>query len=269
MTRAPSREPAGLPAPYRNPWLSLGEAIQAVGADSLLRLRRLWRRNGEGSLWRPGWWPETLAAGFWPLVLGLLLVLLLAIPLAFLGRSGPSPLPSPQQPTPQQPMPEQAPAEAPAAAIEPPQDPAPLRPALPAPVSDQPPSADSPLTVDSREAGSDLADGPTTAASPMAAASVPPPPPDPLESIWRSERLGPLIDAVEPDPLQACLRLRLRAAFAALPAPERLRLAQHGQSLAQELGYDHLELLDGSGRLLARDALVGGGMIMIPLPAAA
>ena len=71
--------PSELPASYRNPWEALAEDLRAVVADARLRLREFWRRNGEGNLWRPAWWPRDLAPLFWPLVVGAAGALVLAV----------------------------------------------------------------------------------------------------------------------------------------------------------------------------------------------
>ena len=71
--------PSELPASYRNPWEALAEDLRAVVADARLRLREFWRRNGEGDLWHPAWWPRDLAPLFWPLVVGAAVALVLAV----------------------------------------------------------------------------------------------------------------------------------------------------------------------------------------------
>ena len=88
----PSTPPSDLPAPYRSPWKRLGEDLEAVGADLVLRGRELWRRNGEGNLWRPPFWPRTVAASFWPLVLAAVLVVGLVVGLGS-RRGAPPPVP--------------------------------------------------------------------------------------------------------------------------------------------------------------------------------
>ena len=75
--------PSDLPASYRNPWEALAEDLRAVVADVRLRLQEFWRRNGEGDLWRPAWWPRDLAPLFWPLVVGGAVALVLALLSAF------------------------------------------------------------------------------------------------------------------------------------------------------------------------------------------
>ena len=67
-----------LPAPYVSPWREFGRNLQAMAADLRLRFQELWRRNREGELSVPGFWPRDLAPSFWPL----LLVLLLLFPVA-------------------------------------------------------------------------------------------------------------------------------------------------------------------------------------------
>ena len=74
----PRQEPGNLPAPYVSPWLEFARNLQALLADLQLRAQELWRRNGEGDLSVPGFWPRNLASIFWPVVL----VLVVAVPLA-------------------------------------------------------------------------------------------------------------------------------------------------------------------------------------------
>jgi hypothetical protein len=88
----------------------------------------------------------------------------------------------------------------------------------------------------------------------------------PLEELLQwPDAEGVLIGAsVLPD--QVSLVLELAPAFANLPAPERQRRAEQWQQRAADLGYDHLELRDSRSGLLARDALVGSGMIVLSEP---
>ena len=69
---------ANLPAPYRSPWSLLAADLVAVGSDLVLRWRELWRRNRQGQLPCPRFWPASMAASFWPLALVLALALLAA-----------------------------------------------------------------------------------------------------------------------------------------------------------------------------------------------
>jgi hypothetical protein len=72
-----------------------------------------------------------------------------------------------------------------------------------------------------------------------------------------------LLRAAEGQPQRGTLQLQVRPAFKRLQRAEKQRHAELWQAWAQELGYDHLELRDGLGALLARDALVGSGMIVL------
>ena len=87
--------------------------------------------------------------------------------------------------------------------------------------------------------------------------------PDPLvELVQRPEADGLLLEA-EGIAEQSLLILRVRPAFPALSAQEQRRRAELWQQWALELGYDHLELRDSRAGLIARDALVGEGMIVL------
>jgi hypothetical protein len=69
--------------------------------------------------------------------------------------------------------------------------------------------------------------------------------------------------ALEHRPGEGLLRLRLADAYGALPHAERRTLAERWLERARELGYERLELVDPAGRLLARPARVGSGMILL------
>ncbi len=70
-----------LPAPYKNPWSSLGQALIAVIADLSLRAKEAWRRNLQGEFPTPLFWPERLSSIFWPLLLSAIFI---AVPIAIL-----------------------------------------------------------------------------------------------------------------------------------------------------------------------------------------
>lgn len=80
-----------LPAPYESPWGLLGRDLVAVAASLGLRLRELWRRNRQGDLSVPGFWPAALAPLFWPLLLALGLAVAVALPLSLI-RAQPQPV---------------------------------------------------------------------------------------------------------------------------------------------------------------------------------
>ena len=84
-----------LPAPYNSPWKALGQDLKAVSADLRLRCQEIWRRNREGDLSVPAFWPEPWAALFWPALLGFSLAVLilggLQLRQAMQGQSPPAP----------------------------------------------------------------------------------------------------------------------------------------------------------------------------------
>jgi len=86
-------EHSNLPAPYESPWRQLGVSLRAVLASLRLDLRSLWRRNRDGELPRPSWWPRDLVPLFWPLLLvgALALALTLGTGLARWHRTSPEP----------------------------------------------------------------------------------------------------------------------------------------------------------------------------------
>lgn len=108
--------------------------------------------------------------------------------------------------------------------------------------------------------------GPSADGSPAPGALPEPgaaaPAPDPVALLLASEELAGLVAGADPLAAGTGLRLRLEPAFQRLAAPERQRRAELWLAQVQGLGYDHLELVDGRGRLQGRDALVGGGMIV-------
>jgi hypothetical protein len=69
--------------------------------------------------------------------------------------------------------------------------------------------------------------------------------------------------ALEQRPAEGLLRLRLAGGFGALPLSDRRSLAERWLERARELGYERLELVEPAGRLLARPARVGSGMILL------
>jgi hypothetical protein len=228
----PVPPPSDLPAPYASPWGRLAQALRAVLASLRLKLRELWRRNGEGDLSVPGFWPQGLAPLFWPLLLAALLALLLA--LAGQARRGLSQRAAPAG----GPM---APVEAPAPAA------SVSAPAVSAPaVSSQAASAPAPV-------------------APPATATEPPPvlELDPLLALLAEDDPEHLIASAHPEPAEGRLLLTMAPAYASLAPASRGRWAERWQERARGLGYERLELVDGKGRLLARGALVGSGMILL------
>lgn len=239
---APGRN---LPAPYQNPWMLLGRDLGALLATARLRGWELARRNRQGDLAVPGFWPRALSPWFWPLVLSLALAVLVALPVLLApGRPGRSP----QVQRPQQELREDQPDGEPRSAPE-------LAPELPPEPGSEPPVQPAPAAAASPESPAEtLAE----------AAAI-----DPLLALLQPADPRGLIRAVREQPARGCLELELAEGFAAL-APERQgQQAEAWRGRALELGYERLELTDGSGRLLGRTARVGSGMILLNPAAAA
>jgi hypothetical protein len=206
-------------------------------ADTGLRLRESLRRNGEGSLWRPRWWPVDLAPLFWPLLLALALAALMA-----LGVWLPRLRPAATEPAP----------------------PSAVAPALP--TVSEPPAAEPPVAAvlpePAPEPAPEAALEPGTDAESLEAEPLEPPPPDPLVLLLQRPGADGLIRRAVGDADASSLSLQLAPAFPALAAKEQQRRAELWQQWARDLGYDHLELRDSRAGLLGRDALVGDGMIL-------
>jgi hypothetical protein len=208
-----------------------------VVADTGLRLRESLRRNGEGSLWRPRWWPVDLAPLFWPLLLALALAALMA-----LGVWLPRLRPAATEPAP-------------------PSDVAPALPTVSEPPAAEPPAA-AVLPEPAPEPAPEAALEPGTDAESLEAEPLEPPPPDPLVLLLQRPGADGLIRRAVGDADASSLSLQLAPAFPALAAKEQQRRAELWQQWARDLGYDHLELRDSRAGLLGRDALVGDGMIL-------
>jgi hypothetical protein len=214
-----------------------------VLASLRLRLWELGRRNRSGSLWRPPFWPDSLAPLFWPALLAVLLIALAAGVAAGgvaiqggLVKRPPAPETSGAAPSPAAASIEASPAELPAAE----------------------PQAVNPQAI----------------APPAASGSFPPAPPEAvpapnplLIALTEPEESGEgveaaLLEAAHSEPARGLLVVRATAAYTALPQAERRERAEAWERRSLELGYERLEVRDGRGRLLARSALVGGGLVL-------
>ena len=119
-----------LPAPYVSPWKEFARNLRALCADLGLRGRELWRRNREGDLYIPGFWPDGLAAWFWPAVVALVLAALVSAGVVIKGtsRQQASPPPPPPVAIRELPAPDPIPVEEPVVILpEPEPTPPPLR----------------------------------------------------------------------------------------------------------------------------------------------
>jgi len=239
---------APLPVPYENPWGLLARDFQAVAASLRLQARELWRRNRQGELRLPRFWPADLAPLFWPLALALAvgLLSLLVVGGTKLIAPGPAGIDTPAGVASAA---EVTPATLESGTLERPTlDPEPLEPA--------------PLDVAAAEP---KPAEPTPAEARAAAESLPgeSPGPDPLEAALGEVDPGHWITAIASDPERGTLQLVLAAPFTALPEAQQLQQAETWQTQAQALGFDRLELTDRQGRPIGRQARVGSGMILL------
>lgn len=244
---------SGLPASYESPWRRLGADLQAVLASCSLKLRELGRRNAEGDLPRPAFWPAAQAALFWPLLFALVLAAALAagVLLGQRAQPGPSGVPGAD------------------AGVAPQQEEAASSVADPFPSEAPPGLTTGEVSGSERRPESQAGEVPASPAEPADESvqapepAMSPPPEQQLLQALAGGAEGALLIALESDPSAALLRLQLKAEFAELPEPEQRRLAASWQQRAQSLGYERLELRGSDGRLLARPARVGSGMILL------
>ena len=233
----PRQEPGNLPAPYVSPWLEFARNLQALFADLQLRAQELWRRNGEGDLSIPGFWPRNLASIFWPVVL----LLVVALPLAGL-RWWQSAHPT---------LPEPAPGVVardgfvpdgvlPETVVPEPLLPEPLITPQPQPALEQEPTLfdfeDPPL--------------PELDLNPL------------LDLFLDGSAPEGLLASATPQPAQNLLVLQVSDAWNSLGPSVRTSIAEDWQQRSRDLGYSSLQLVDGQQTLLGRSARVGSGMIL-------
>ena len=244
---SPFQGGAPLPVPYENPWGLLARDFQAVAASLRLQARALWRRNRQGDLRRPGFWPKDLAPLFWPLVLAMAVGLLSLLVVGGANLFAPGPAgagPAEVSPGAVAPAAEVIPATTKSSNL----DPEPLEVASAEPMSPEPTPAEP------KAAEETLSDENLAAESPG---------PDPFEVAMAQVDPGHWIRAIDPDPERGTLRLVLAAPFTALPEAQQLQQAETWQTQAQALGFDRLELTDRQGRPIGRQARVGSGMILL------
>ena len=239
-----SGEPSGnLPAPYVSPWQEFGRNLRAMAADVRLRGQELWRRNREGELSVPGFWPRDLAPSFWPLLLVLLLLLPLAGQRWWQDHARPESRPEPvkmRRSSPLElPVPELIPAPQPMA-----EEPAPVPEAVASPQALEP---SEPLAMEE----------PLPSQLSL----------DPLFQLFQDAAVPEgLLRSAQPVPEQDRLLLELSVeVWAQLPITQRQTLASSWLQSAFELDYANLQLVNEQGDLLGRSARVGGGMILFDL----
>ena len=227
---SPATDPVPYPAPYEEPWGRLAGDLRAVVASSGLKLRELWRRNREGDLSVPGFWPASLASLFWPLLLALGLALVLGLILRL--APGQQPAVSRVQELVQQPVQQPVQQAGQQRAVNPLQPPT------------QPPTQ-------------------------LPSPPQPPPEPllelDPLLALLAEDDPQDCIASARPDPQASRLDLEMATAYQVLLPERRQQLADHWLQRSRELGYEQLRLLDGSGTVLGQAARVGRGMVLLEL----
>ena len=255
-----------LPAPWQNPWGLLWRDLGAVLASLRLGLKELWRRNAEGSLWRPAFWPQGGAKLFWPFLVVALVVLLALGGRPLLAARRPPPLPplaaggntATQAETQAEKPPVTGGTSGAEASLSPPSATAPP---VPSPSAPQPMASEVPAASPAQPSPGE------TEAKAVGPSAAPLPTPDPLLQELAPDDPEGWIGATRAEPAASRLDLLLVDSFGTLPEPQRLALAGQWQRRAESLGYEDLRLLDGRGRVLARRALVGSGMILLEFPA--
>ena len=234
-----SRErPSELPVLYVSPWIEFGRNLRALIADLRLNIQAIWRRNREGDLSVPAFWPSRFTSLFWPLLLVLLLLT------SFAGfRWLQSDRGVEQRPV---------------------VDATPQPFAQPLPLV----NPDSVLTSDPESKPEfDLDSEADLFLGPFAPEQAPPPQPmltlDPLFELFldQSAADGVLL-AASPQPEENRLVLELSEQWFLLTTERREALASDWFDRAVALDYQTLQLIDSRNNLLGRSARVGTGMIL-------
>ena len=233
----PRQEPGNLPAPYVSPWLEFARNLQALLADLQLRAQELWRRNVEGDLSVPGFWPRSLASIFWPVVLAFVV----AVPLAGLRWWQSA------HPTPAEPVPAVVASEGfvvdgvlPETVVPEPLLPEPL--ITPQP---QPALVRAPTLLDFEDPPR-----PELDLNPL------------LDLFLDGSAPEGLLASATPQPAQNRLVLQVSDVWTSLGPSVRTSIAENWQQRSRDLGYSSLQLVDGQQTLLGRSARVGSGMIL-------
>ena len=227
-----SELPAPYPAPYVEPWGRLAVDLRAALASTVLKLREMVRRNREGDLSVPGFWPQSLAALFWPVLLALGVgVLALLVSLLIKTASPSSPI-----------------------------DEKTARASVQPDVEQVAPRADLPLAQATDQSLASSVGHTPSPPEPAAAALLEL---DPLLALLADDDPEGCIVSVSPHPDEGRLELELISSFAALPLQRRQQQADLWLERSSELGYERLRLVDSGGNLLGQAARVGTGMVLL------
>ena len=218
--------------------------LRAALASTVLKLRELVRRNREGDLSAPGFWPQALAAFFWPLLLALGLAVVACSLTLLIKTFFYSPIPttfdiahsSASQSVVEQVIERLAPRSdlpLPQALGQPA-----ARSVGPAPSSPEPPELAEPAPALRLEL-------------------------DPLLALLSNDDPDSSISSARPHPEQGLLDLELVSTWAGLPLQRRQQQADLWLQRSRELGYERLRLVVPGGNLLAQAARVGSGMVLL------
>ena len=246
-----------LPAPYSSPWRALSQDLRSVRADLRLRAQEMWRRNREGDLSIPAFWPANLASLFWPalLVLSLTLLILGVIQVrnALVSQAPDSPPEIERVRT--TPFPESRPlpiATTPESSI-------PTE--FNSPINDE--GEDQKAAEESSEPLEIDLDQRSPEKSPDLLRF------DPLLTLLTEEvraettEGSALIVSATPQPERNAVILKINGAEWIQRSSEvRHELAESWWNRLEEQGYDELRLVNEQQELLARPARIGGGMIV-------
>jgi hypothetical protein len=222
--------------------------LRAALASTVLKLRELVRRNRDGDLSVPGFWPQALAGFFWPVLLALGLAVLACLMTLLIRTVFSSPTPTTFD-------------IADSSAVQP-------------VVEQVAPRSDLPLAqaLDQQAARSvGLAPSspqPPELAEPAAAARLEL---DPLLALLSNDDPDGCIASARPHPEQVLLDLELVSTWAGLPLQRRQQQADLWLQRSRDLGYERLRLVAPGGNLLAQAARVGSGMVLLeaePIPQA-
>ena len=210
----------------------------------MLKLRELVRRNREGDLSVPGFWPQALAAFFWPVLLALGLVVVACSLTLLIKTVFSSPTPTTfdiAHSSASQPVVEQV-AERLAPRSE-----------LPLPQALGQPAARSVGSAPSSPEPPELAEP-----APAVRLEL-----DPLLALLSNDDPDGSISSALPHPEQGLLDLELLSTWAGLPLQRRQQQADLWLQRSRELGYERLRLVAPGGNLLAQAARVGSGMVLL------
>ena len=239
----------------------------------VLRAQETWRRNREGDLDVPAFWPRDLAPLFWPLVVSLALLLVGAGVVVLAGRvipqqqlSTPHRESLPESPAPERPVPLSSSPTPDIAEATPVDEDAPVSPITP-PQSPAPPAA---VAQSATPSAADVQPNDQPLAAPQ---SVPDPLPDALlvtlqqaaESTGAGVDAPKLVLAIARRPERNGVQLTLAASWCDLKQSRRQELADRWLEQIQVAGYDELLLQSEQGQRWGRSARVGQGMV-IPEP---